>query len=197
MRPPGLEAQLQASLVAENWPEYNRLAALMDAQDEQRHQRLATVTLAASALWYAEQGLHVFMLQPRSKIPYPRSKGFKDATTDPDTIRQWWRFAPDANIGIATGHRVDVIDIDGMDGNKSLAAIIDELPPRLGWVSTPRPGGRHFYVPASGRGNAAGIFPGIDYRGIGGYVVAPPSRTEQGRYEWVKPLELPAVEATA
>jgi hypothetical protein len=197
MRPPDLEAQLQQALVAEQWPEYNRLAALMDAQDEQRHARLATVTLAASALWYAEQGLPVFMLQPRTKIPYPRSRGFKDASTDPDTIRSWWRFAPDANIGIATGHRVDVIDIDGTQGNVSLAGIIDELPPRLGWVTTPRPGGRHFYVPATGRGNTAAVLPGIDYRGLGGYVVAPPSRTDQGAYEWVRPLQLPAREGTA
>lgn len=48
---------------------------------------------------------------------------------------------------------------------------------QLGKVLTPRPGGMHIYVPpgyAHDR-NAARIYPGVDYRGRGGYVVAPPS----------------------
>jgi hypothetical protein len=197
MRPPDLEAQLRDALQTQTWAEVDRLQGVLDAQDRAERQRRDRVGLASAALWYAAQGLPVFLLQPRSKVPYPKSHGFKDATCDAGRIRSWWRFAPDANIGIATGHRVDVIDVDGPDGNHSLAQILEELPDRLGWASTPRPGGRHLYVPATGRGNDAAILPGIDYRGLGGYVVAPPSATEQGTYRWVRPLLLPAVEGAA
>jgi hypothetical protein len=150
--------------------------------------------LCASALWYASKGLHVFPVQAGGKQPYPGTHGCKDATTDQDQIRAWWTRWPDANIGIATGHLVDVIDIDGPPaGIKSWGRLKIEhkLPPILGKVSTPRPGGNHLYVPATGRGNGAKVAPGIDYRGLGGYVVAPPSRTDVGHYVWYQPLELP------
>jgi hypothetical protein len=150
--------------------------------------------LCASALWYANNGLRVFPVQALGKQPYRGTRGFKDATTDQDQIRAWWTKWPDANIGIATGHLVDVIDIDGPPaGIKSWGRLKAEnkLPPILGKVSTPRPGGNHLYVPATGRGNGAKVAPGIDYRGAGGYVVAPPSRTPQGHYVWYQPLVLP------
>jgi len=158
-----------------------------------------TVTLHAAALWYASVGLHVFPLSPGSKIPFKGTGGFKDATTDPDQIHTWWSANPDANIGIATGHQVDVIDIDGLPGQLSRLAhwdILTEIP-TLGRVTTPRPGGMHLYVPATGRGNKAALLPGIDYRGAGGYVVAPPSTNDQGRYTWLAPLDLPRLEADA
>jgi hypothetical protein len=150
--------------------------------------------LCASALWYAKQGLHVFPVQAGGKQPYPGTHGCKDATTNQAQIHVWWTRWPDANIGIATGHLVDVIDIDGPPaGIKSWGRlkVENKLPPILGKVSTPRPGGNHLYVPATGRGNGAKVAPGIDYRGAGGYVVAPPSETPVGRYVWYQPLELP------
>jgi len=167
--------------------------ALLDRIDQHEHERLARATLGGVALWYAQQGLHVFPLQAGAKIPYKGSRGCKDATSDPERVTTWWRTSPDSNIGIATGHLVDVIDIDGVEGNISLLDILDDLPPRLGQVSTPRPGGRHLYVPATGRGNKAGLLPGIDYRSTGGYVVAPPSVNGAGvKYVWVHALRLDA-----
>lgn len=153
-------------------------------------------TMRASALWYATQGLHVFPLQVGSKIP-PRGLRWRDeATNDTDRVDAWWAVEPTANIGIATGHLVDVIDIDGPTGVLSWARL--DLPPVLGRVSTPRPGGNHLYVTAvEGRGNRAGIMPGVDYRGTGGYVVAPPSVNEQGEYQWHRPLDLTALEVAA
>lgn len=138
------------------------------------------VGLLGAALWYAEQGLKVFPLQAGAKIPHKLTRGFKDATTDEPTIRHWWATRPDSNIGVATGHLVDVIDIDGHAGQCSRTAHWDDIfervqADRLATVLTPRPGGMHLYVPATGDGNKAGILPGIDYRGLGGYVVAPPS----------------------
>lgn len=194
MRPPDLEAQLRDALDEEQWSEVDRLGALLDAEDHANRQRRETVTLASAALWYAQQGLRVFPLRPGTKIPHQRSHGFEDGTTDPEQIRAWWETEPRSNIGLATGHLVDVIDVDGPHGNVSLARM-ESLPPCLGWSSTPRPGGRHLFVPANhDRGNRAGIFPGIDYRGAGGYVVVPPSVVTEGKhsgpYAWVRPLDL-------
>lgn len=178
------------AMAAGDWAEAERLGAVLDAQPH------PMPSLLASALWYASVGLHVFPLQPGRKMPFTGSSGCKDATTDTATIRRWWAAAPSANIGIATGHLVDVIDIDGAPGIRSWLDL--EAPPEvIGSVRTPRPGGSHHYVPATGRGNRAGIFPGIDYRGMGGYVLAPPSWLDEqpgqpysGHYAWSAPLAI-------
>lgn len=185
------EQQLRVALDTGHPDQIAAAAALVDRLDQPR----PAVTLHAAALWYAEQGLHVFPLTPGTKIPLKGSGGCHDATTNPNMIDRWWTGNRDLNIGIATGHHVDVIDIDGPDGVVSWARYADDLPPILGRVSTPRPGGNHLYVAAvPGRGNKAGLLPKVDYRGTGGYVVAPPSiittGPNPGRYEWHAPLQL-------
>lgn len=182
------EAEYRAALTMNDETWIAAAGALLDRLDV--HPPLPL--LGASALWYAEQGLAVFPLQPAAKVPMRGSRGCKDATADPDRVRAWWEQRPDANIGLATGHLVDVIDIDGPAGVASWAAMLDALPPALGKVSTPRPGGTHLYVAAvPGRGNKARLLPGVDYRGTGGYVVAPPSVNADGvAYRWRAPLDL-------
>ncbi|OBB20602.1 bifunctional DNA primase/polymerase [Mycolicibacterium elephantis] len=149
--------------------------------------------LLAAALRYASWGWPVFPLQPRGKRPATKH-GFKDATTDPDRIRTWWA-AADCNIGVPTGYAFDVIDIDPPAGAISLARMLEledtatgigPIPDVHGHVATAS-GGIHYYIPPLEHGNAAGMLPGIDYRGIGGYVVAPPSTLgERGRaWSWV------------
>ena len=133
----------------------------------------------------------MFPLQPASKIPWPRSAGCKDATCDPDRIRAW--FGPGkapSNLGIATGHTVDVVDIDGLAGHVSRAHAWEKFAALdvIATVSTPRAGGLHLYVPArEGMGNKQKLLPGIDYRGLGGYVVAPPSTSPDGTYRFIRP----------
>lgn len=165
---------------------------------ERLHPRSATCLEAA--LFYAEQGLRTFALQPGQKIPHPHTSGCKDATSDPDLIRAWWDRWPGSNVAIATGHLVDVVDIDGPVGIGSYARrILDDVglptgPAVVGVVCTPRPGGKHLYIPAApGHGNRTSMLPGIDHRGAGGYVVAPPSTTVQGQYVWTRPLDLSSV----
>lgn len=180
-----LEAAAREALDASDTDQLTVLADTMEAIEGTIPEK-APVSLLDAALWYASQGLRVFPLSPLSKIPYKGSRGCKDATSDPDQIRAWWAAAPDANIGLATGHLVDVVDFDGPTGMASLAQHYDQFADLhiLGVARTPRPGGHHWYVPATGHGNRAGIYPGIDYRGEGGYVVVPPSRTDIGHYRF-------------
>ena len=106
------------------------------------------------------------------------------------SIRKWWHAQPQANIAIATGavSNVFVIDVDGLDAEvelRRLEAKHGNLPATVE-VITAR--GRHVYfqMPETPVRNSAGkIAPGIDVRGDGGYVLAPPSIHPSGkRYEW-------------
>lgn len=131
--------------------------------------------MLAAALKYASWGWPVFPLKVRAKTPATRN-GFKDATTDSDRIHAWWQRHPDSNIGLPTGHRFDVIDVDVPSGAHTYTQLRErnKIPDIHGHVATSS-GGLHLYVLPSGDGNKAGVRAGIDYRGIGGYVVAPPS----------------------
>ncbi|MCK7579270.1 MAG: bifunctional DNA primase/polymerase [Chromatiales bacterium] len=61
--------------------------------------------------------------------------GFKDATTDPTTIRNWWARYPTAIVGMPTGaraHNVFVLDIDvkaGKVGEDTLSQIVETFGP--------------------------------------------------------------------
>jgi hypothetical protein len=142
-----------------------------------------------TALQLAARGLHVFPCAPGEKTP-ACAHGCKEATIDSITIQAWWRSCPDFNIGIATGSASNlfVIDIDGEDGEQALRrleAAHTSLPPTVEAI-TPR--GRHIYFkwPQSPvRNTAAKVADGIDTRGDGGYVLAPPSLHPSGRrYAW-------------
>lgn len=165
--------------------EVARLCAVLDTATALEQRREPDLALAA--LDYARQGIAVFPVQPRGKIPLT-AHGFKDATTDLGRVAAWWLVTPDANIGVPTGLTFDVIDVDGREGVATMyngnPALIDELIV-LRVARTGRDGGRHLYVPVSGRGNKAALYPGVDFRGAGGYVVAPPSVGANGRrYQW-------------
>lgn len=132
-------------------------------------------------------GLAIFPLAPFDKVPLKGSSGFKDASRDPETIRRWWGEHPNANIGVPTGpvNGFFVVDIDpkkqGADEWALLVALHGEPVTRR--VRTPS-GGMHLYFkwPASGGiPNGANVWRGIDVRGEGGYVVGPPSHTNEKR----------------
>lgn len=149
-------------------------------------------SILGAALWYAERGLPVFPIQPGSKKPYPRTHGLGDATCVAGRIRAMFADRPGCNLAVATGAVYDVIDFDGPQAHaewgKRWPTWADADVAVLGAVSTPRPGGLHVYVAATGKGNRAGMLPGVDYRGLGGYVVVPPSSTAVGTYDWLTPL---------
>lgn len=186
-----LDQAMTAAFRTLDMDEFEQLATEADRRAGELAGRLAEPgALLAAALWYAGAGMPVFPCVPGGKTP-ATPHGFKDATSDLGQIRKWWTTTPQANVGLPTGLRYDVIDIDGPTGYRSLSELKgDQMFPDqyLGRALTPR-GGMHYYIPAAGDGNAGGVMPGIDYRGVGGYVLAPPSVGANGRrWEWCNPL---------
>jgi Bifunctional DNA primase/polymerase, N-terminal/Primase C terminal 1 (PriCT-1) len=114
---------------------------------------------------------------------------FKNGSNSEEVIRHWWHAAPHANIGLAAGEVV-ILDVDPRHGgDRSLEALErqhGELPPT--WRALTGGGGLHVYFspPAVDIPNSAGVLaPGLDIRGDGGYVVAPPSVHISGlTYAW-------------
>lgn len=177
----------------------------------------------AAALAYAEGGWSVFPLRPGSKRPAVPTHTASDcdrrdhrcaeghlgweerATTNPRRITKAWRRHP-YGIGIACGPAgLLVVDLDtakndtpaGTDSLARLEHHHGQTLPATWTVGTPT-GGRHlYYLQPTDKplGNTAGrAGPGIDTRGQGGYVVAPPTRITSGDY-WLiddhPPAELP------
>jgi hypothetical protein len=142
------------------------------------------------ALALANRGMHVFPCLARDKVP-ATGRGHLEATTAASVITEWWSLIPNANIGLATGavSGVFVVDVDGLEAETELRKIEAELgllPPTVE-VITNR--GRHLYFRHPGDGQVrctqGAIAPGIDTRGDGGYVLAPPSVHPSGRrYCW-------------
>jgi hypothetical protein len=119
--------------------------------------------------------------------------GVTDATTNRARILAWWTRHPQANIGLACGHTFDVLDVDRPTG----AQAVRELAATHGFRSSgplvrTGGGGWHFYLAPTGLGNVspAGLAH-VDWRGQGGYVVAPPSRHASGEaYQWAHGRDL-------
>jgi hypothetical protein len=135
--------------------------------------------------------------------------GFKDATRAHTQITEWWSDNPSAAIGLATGcplpsgRRLLVLDVDlansrnagkiaGIDALNLLAAKGLHTPTRAARTGS---GGAHFYysMPADSRVTIGqslrldGKATAIDWRGHGGYVVAPPSLYPGSAYRWARP----------
>jgi hypothetical protein len=150
---------------------------------------------------YAARGWAAYPLAPGSKKPLKGSHGFHDATTDTSALIDAFTDPPDLNIGIRTGEAsgIVVIDVDAHEGAangyasmKALAAQGFRFPTgnrRKGCaIATTPSGGLHLYyaapVEAKIKSTSGVLAPGLDTRGEGGYIVAPPSATEKGAYKW-------------
>jgi hypothetical protein len=105
-------------------------------------------------------------------------------------IRRWWARWPRSNVAIRTGAQsgLVVVDIDPAHGGEKSVAELERvhgaLP--LGRAIRTGSGGRHLYFRHPGgivRNDAGRVLGrGIDLRGDGGYVIAPPSRIAGGPY---------------
>src|SRR5215208_2290328 len=140
----------------------------------------APATLLKAALAVARNGKPVFPCKPGGKEPLTK-RGHLEASTDPRKIHMWWKRWPDANIGVPTGRRsqVLVLDVDHPDGLDALEADHSRLPETR--THSTGSGGKHylFAYPADEeiRNSAGKLAEGLDVRGEGGYIIVPPSRT--------------------
>jgi len=157
--------------------------------------------MLAAALAYARHGIPV--LPVHTPVPgggcscgrrecdrpgkHPRLRhGLTEASTDPGRIEMWWARWPDANIGLRTGVLMDVADVDSAEGWHGLRHLLGGALPAGPQVRTGG-GGWHFWFDPLGYGNRVRLLPGVDWRGAGGYVVAPPSLHARGSpYSWVR-----------
>lgn len=152
------------------------------------------LTMLDYALSYARGRLAVFPLSERGKTPATK-KGYLDASTNPDKIKNWWGQNPNYNIGIATGEKsggLVVIDLD-IDENKGISGYEelcewerehDTLPET--WISITGRGGYHYFYKSNEKYTCkVSLYDGIDIRADGGYIVAPPSIHPNGNtYRW-------------
>ena len=157
--------------------------------------------LAAAATTYARAGWPVFPLAPGGKAPAISKRaggnGFEDATTNLDQIARWWSQYPNANIGMPTGIKADVLDVDvrlaghgwGHFGDLSAAGLL------VGAfaIATTRNDGAHFYYAPSGIRCRSFKGKWLDVKARGGYVVLPPSKVAAdpgidgpGFYQWAE-----------
>ena len=148
--------------------------------------------IAAAARGYAARGWSVIPMQPQGKRPLVAWREFQQRRAGPAEIDRWFRRWPDANVGIVTGRisGLVVVDVDLRHGGPASVAdaeaALGPLPPTVE-VATGG-GGRHLYYahPLVTVANRVAVRPGIDLRGDGGCVVAPPSVHPSGRrYTWV------------
>ena len=145
--------------------------------------------MAEAALYYLRRGWSVIPLKPRDKRPALESWAvFQQRKPTPDELRNWWTEDPERNVGVVTGEvsGVVVLDVDGEEGRRSLEGRV--LPPTP--VSTTGKGLHYWFAhPGLQVPNRVGIAPGLDIRGDGGYVVAPPSIHPSGvPYRWAEGL---------
>ncbi len=148
-------------------------------------------TLLTAALEHADRGWRVFPCTPGSKVPLGKfaPHGFRDATSNPNQIRRWWLAEPYANIGLPTGVKFDVLDIDNVSAFETLAAVRSPSDSDINGPMVTTRRGLHYYVAPTGFRSTVrlGGIPGLDWRGEGGYVVAPPSvSVDGGTWAWVE-----------
>lgn len=148
----------------------------------------AVNALLDGAIGLLRFGFSVIPIQPNGKAPLVSWAVYQGASAVEEVVRSWWARWPDANVGVVTGavSGIVVVDIDGEKGLASVKAAGLELP-RTMCCTTGR--GIHVYFKHPGWRvpNRAGVLPGVDVRGDGGFVVAPPSVHPSGRrYSWYK-----------
>jgi hypothetical protein len=179
----------------------NKARVLSDSSSPSMGQAAAPVSAVLS---YAARGWPLFPLRwpidgrcscgedcGRNAAKHPLTKnGVHDATTDASIVRRWWRRWPQANIGVATGNGLLVVDVDPRNGGDESLRDLERDLGRLPDTVTALTGGdgQHlfFAVDRDFKSKTGALGPGVDVKCAGGYVVVPPSRhVSGGVYEWV------------
>ncbi|MCG6942708.1 MAG: bifunctional DNA primase/polymerase [Thiohalocapsa sp.] len=150
-----------------------------------------------AALDYRRLGWSVIPIESRGKRPLLHWQVYQHRQPHATEVAEWFRQWPGANLAIVTGavSGLVVLDLDPRHGGdaglealeRRRGAIAETVEVRTGG------GGRHLYFYHAGDvvHNRVGIAPGVDLRGDGGYVVAPPSVHASGEaYRWERSPEV-------
>ncbi len=146
---------------------------------------------ARAALECLARGWAAIPVKSGGKRPLVRWESFQNRLPTREEVEAWFGRWPEANLGIVTGavSGLVVLDIDprhgGADSVTRLETEHGALPETVEAVTGG--GGRHLYFahPGGSIPNKAALAPGIDLRGDGGLVVAPPALHASGRrYAW-------------
>jgi hypothetical protein len=144
-----------------------------------------------AALDYGRLGWSVIPIESRGKRPLIRWQVYQHRHPDTTEVATWFQRWPDANIAVVTGIGSGLVVLD-LDPRHGADASLQQLERKYGPIAKTVEartggGGRHLYF-AHTRDmlhNRVGIAPGVDLRGDGGYVVAPPSVHASGEpYRW-------------
>jgi hypothetical protein len=138
---------------------------------------------------YASRGLSVIPLEPKGKKPLVEWKRYQSVKPTDEELQEWFGEHPERNIGIVTGAISGLVVVD-LDSPEAIQFAEEQSFPVPPIVETPR--GYHLYFAYPGDRSVRNFqkrddLPGIDLRGDGGYVVAPPSIHPSGvQYKWVE-----------
>jgi len=152
-----------------------------------------------AALHYCEKGFSVIPIRPDKK-PFIQWVDFQKRRATAEEIRAWWAKWPMANVGIVTGEISGLLVID-CDNEEAYQKIQELLPDSFITCIAKTPRGYHLYLVyprGQSIGNAAGIIAGVDVRGTGGYIIAPPSINAEGKsYSWMQGMSIDEVAPAA
>jgi hypothetical protein len=141
--------------------------------------------LLRAALRYAARGWAVLPVRPGGKEPLVGG-GVHAATTDRQTIEEWWARWPAANVGVACGAAsgIVVLDVDNPEVLDRLGQEGRHLPPAP-TVRTARGVHLYFACPAGGL-RSRKVCDAVELKADGSYVIAPPSLHPAGvAYDWI------------
>jgi hypothetical protein len=138
-----------------------------------------------AALAYLDLGWNVMPLRPDNKKPYLNEwLPLQTERVEPYEVEGWWLRYPNPNVGIITGSISSLVVFD-LDTQGAKDYCKQQGVPRTPMSETSK--GMHLYLkyPSVLVGNKTDKKIGMDIRGEGGYVVAPPSVHETGFvYKW-------------
>lgn len=144
------------------------------------------MSVLTEALRYREKGFSVFPVNPENKKPFFSWSEYQKRAATEGELRQMFSKFPAAMIALATGRISDVVAVD-IDTDEGQRAIEPFLPGNLETptAKTPRGGTHYYFRHSDGFPTKAGVFSGVDLRGDGGYIIAPPSVNSKNKsYRW-------------
>jgi len=152
------------------------------------------VNMLEAALSYLNK--HRWSVIPigRDKRPLVSWEPYQKQRPSEAQVREWWTRWPQANIGVVTGAVSGIVVLD-QDSDEARPFLRDKHLPPTPCAYTGK--GTHWYFKHPGYPvrNFARRLPGLDFRGDGGYVLAPPSLHPSGRrYRWADTLSPDDVE---